>query len=493
MRVRARLTGILGFALVVGVAAFWAATPGHAACTNANTVAQGIFAPSAFVGCGNNADIRAFVWRHRQAIQRTALAGAANTAGGGTDSGARATLADGGILQDDPAGSGGVASQFDWGNSGVDGCATDANSADTDAAGCGRSGLSLPPVNFMVGSRDASNPFVALAAVASVDGNEPTSTWFLENAGAQTSGDPDPCNDAFQTLGANITCGTIPTPNEAGQVGACDATGCNLSISIAPHTVPFVDDCDIAFSKNLSTVCPRNLYAGRALYYKRGPCGLGAAPADTRSFATALPTSVTENFRAFGEDANLNGTLDAGEDANANGRLDPILIPGNLQTTTTVHIPKLTIAGPADPLGCVYLGVGLVLDGTPATTPAVGQPVVTPYVSVNPFPISLDNATPVADRIANLRASRSGGKANVSWDTGVELSISGFNLVGFKKNGSTVALNPSLISAKEGTTGGSASYSIDLTAAALKGAAKVALEVKHTNGSTDRTDPVSFE
>jgi hypothetical protein len=99
---------------------------------------------------------------------------------------------------------------------------------------------------------------------------------------------------------------------------------------------------------------------------------------------------------------------------------------------------------------------------------------------------------PAADKVVNLRASKASGKANVSWDTSAELTTVGFNLIGAKKNGGSVQMNTSLIQAKQGTTGESASYSIDLSSRDLKGSTGVYVELVKTNGAKERFGPASF-
>jgi len=138
--------------------------------------------------------------------------------------------------------------------------------------------------------------------------------------------------------------------------------------------------------------------------------------------------------------------------------------------------------------------VGLLLDNAPLATACGGAcaKVVTPVVSVNQYPLSLDTATPAADRIINLTASKAVGKVNVSWDTTAELSTAGFNLIGVKKSGGQVQINSALIPAQEGTSGAGASYSINLGPRDLKGSTAVYVELVKTSGAKELFGPASF-
>jgi hypothetical protein len=80
----------------------------------------------------------------------------------------------------------------------------------------------------------------------------------------------------------------------------------------------------------------------------------------------------------------------------------------------------------------------------------------------------------------------------VNWDTGVELTTAGFNLIGTKKGGNDVQLNSSLIAAKEGTTGKGASYSATFDANQMKGSTLVYVEIVKTDGTKQRFGPASF-
>jgi hypothetical protein len=466
------------------------AAPGFANCSVGQDYTSAQLGGGSFVNCGDLASVRAYAWRHRQGVQGTVSGGLDNnTTAGGIDSGFRSSLADTGLFSESFVVPGGVVITYNTGNAGGDGCANGTTAREPDAVSsppCGtNSSTSLPVHNFVLAGVDPSNSFHAVGAAISVDGNEAIVAWFGDQAGAPTV-DGDPCGgDAFSVNSSDISCGAIPAPAVTGLVG-CDIDGCTLNVAVGPHGIPILDDCDVAYSKTIN--CPRNLDGGRALFYKRGSCS--APPTDLRTFTyTEVPLSGAENFRPFGEDRNLNGVLDSGEDTIvANGRRDPIVLPGNLVASTPVFIPKL--AGATD---CVYLGAAVRLDPTPLTSPnANAQPVYTPLVSMSPVPISLDTATPVSDRVLDLRASKSKGNANVSWLTSAEFTISGFKLVGQRSNGSSVDLS-GLIAPKQGNTGGSASYSIDLKMGDLKGAGKVSVVVIHADGHQTTFGPVSFE
>ena len=118
--------------------------------------------------------------------------------------------------------------------------------------------------------------------------------------------------------------------------------------------------------------------------------------------------------------------------------------------------------------------------------------VLSPEVSVNPTPVFAGNATPVADLITTIHASKRQGKGTVDWETGIELTTAGFNVIGVGKNGMERKLNGSLIAAKEGTTGRGASYSATFDAGQLKGSSSVFVEIVKLDGSRERFGPADF-
>jgi hypothetical protein len=189
------------------------------------------------------------------------------------------------------------------------------------------------------------------------------------------------------------------------------------------------------------------------------------------------------------EDLNLNGVLDAGEDgANggvANGVLDQVALARGV--ATPVFIPR--IGGAID---CIYLGAAFRVDPNAVNLFSVQhEPVISQYVSMNSRPVAA-GATPVADRVVNVKVAKKFGKMDISWDTSAEFTTVGFNLIGTKRNGRDVQLNAQLIPAKNGTTGDGASYSVSVSAGALKGSTAVYVEIVKTNGAKERFGPASF-
>jgi len=481
---RMRASRILGLALAVAVVGLFATTPGQANCLGGGSLFQG-FAGHSFVNCGDQV-AWGFAWQHHRAVQRL-VSGTTTSGPAGVDSGALSTVVDTMIA---PFGAepGAYTATYDWGFAGPDGCITTVLEPDTSCS----TGLTntLPVMDFTIGGRNAAAPRIGLAAVISVDGNEVFQAWVADQAGVDCSTNVTPgpcgldgCEDATNNSDLDIVCGSLPTPGIVGPT-TCDAGGCNLTVSVAAHNVPVLDDCAVAASKAIN--CPRNLYVGRALMVKRASCT--APPADNRTFimtsdlaGATFPGTVVANFVPYSpQDTNLNGVIDGTEV----GPAVPVVLTGNSLATTPVRITK--IVGATD---CAYLAVALKVDGTLV---APGESVYTPVASVNGIPISLDQATPVSDRVYNMLATKSSGKASVAWDTTAEFSTAGFNLIGEKKNGGTVQLNSSLIQAKKGTTGEGASYDVSLGGGDLKGATAVYVELVKTNGAKERFGPVRF-
>jgi hypothetical protein len=476
-------------ALAAASVSLLATSQGLANCANGGALFQGFSATGGFfTGCGTG-NAYAYFWEHHFGVQRVVFAVGQLTTGTstpGNDSGAVATVADG-ALQPGGNGPGDYTADYDWGNFGPDGCLTNNLEADASCQFPG-SVVSLPVNDIVIAGFDTGNPLHAKAAALSVDANETDQFWIYDQAGA-TSVDGNPCGaDASQFDDVPPACGAIPVP-AIQSLGSCDSTGCNLNLSVPAHALTIRDDCAVANSKAID--CPRNMYVGRQIFIKRAPCNATTAANigtfDTRTYVfDSAAQTVARGFVPYApQDTNLNGVVDGAEV----GPLTPVILAGNSVASTSVHIPK--IAGATD---CAYLGVAVVLDSAPNTTACGGpcESVVTPLVSVNGTPISLDTATPAADKVLNLSASKANGKANVSWDTSAELSTAGFNLIGTKKNGGSVQLNSSLIQAKQGTTGGSASYSIDLSSGDLKGSTAVYVELVKTNGAKERFGPASF-
>ena len=172
--------------------------------------------------------------------------------------------------------------------------------------------------------------------------------------------------------------------------------------------------------------------------------------------------------------------------------MDPFIVAGVNAAVTTVKVPA--VVGASD---CIYFGIAIGLDNNhkfidPPANTIPGQMVLSPLVSVNPNPVRSGSGTPVADLVTTISASKSQGKGTVNWDTGIEMTTAGFNVIGAKKGGNEVKLNGSLIAAKEGTTGKGASYTVTFDAGQLKGSTLVYVEIVKTDGSKERFGPASF-
>ncbi len=492
---------ILRFAFAIASAGLLAAPPVLANCGGGIGIFFGFSSTGGWwASCGDDVNnVRAFFWEQHFASQGTGGANSTSLTSAGIDSGALSGVADFLIAPYDTTGAGGAPTPgayqtglgADWGAFGPDGCPLLKQEPDPGACPVGTTTSSMPVTNWVITGRDLAAPLTAKASVISVDMDELYQIYILDQATAPAV-DGNPCGgDASSFRVTPSTCGTIPIPAILSS-GAEDSTGVNLTISVPPHSVPIEDDCNVAFSKAID--CPRNLYVGRQIFIRRAPCGAtspaNAGSFDTRTYAmdsqTTFPGTITPVFVPYApQDLNLNGIQDAGESP-----FTPVILAGNSTAVTTIHIPR--IAGATD---CAYLGVALVLDSAPDPTACGGAPcqsVVTPLVSVDRVPVSLDTATPVGDKVINLAASRAGGKASVSWDTTAEFQTAGFNLIGAKRNGGEVRLNATPIPAKEGTTGQGASYSVALSGGDLKGSAAVYVEVVKTNGTTERFGPASF-
>lgn len=481
---RMRASRILGLALVISVAGFLATTPGHANCAAPVGVYLG-FSGNGYVGsCG---DVPYFYWWGHQAGVQNVMNPNGTVAGVfGNDSGYMSTLADNWII---PEGSG-IPQSYQWyqdfNNYGGDGCPLLKTEADIS---CANGSTPTPPaVDMVVAGYDLANPLVGKAVVLSVDFSEGNGAYIFDLANAE-SVVGESCADAFNYTGP-YPCGELPVPMVTSTAG-CDAAGCTLNVTVGSHSVGFYDDCAVANSAPLN--CPRNLYVGRQLFVKRAACD-ATSPANVGTFDTrtyimtwdpyAGTGTVTSNFVPYApQDLNLNGIQDGTELAHV-----PVILTDNAAQTIPVFIPKIADGG------CAYLGVGLRIDQFPSATACGGvcKQVVTPLVSANGIPISLDSATPAADRVINLAASKATGKAIVSWDTTAELTTAGFNLIGVKKSGGQVQLNSALIPALKGTTGESASYSINLGARDLKGSIAVYVELVKISGAKELFGPASF-
>ncbi|MCI0658067.1 MAG: hypothetical protein L0170_13530 [Acidobacteria bacterium] len=454
---------------------------------------------SSFEQCGPNAV--GFGWFHGRAVQRIIgafdLANAGNQASG-HDSGFLQTLADP-LFQEGPNGgaaNGSYLADADFYNIGWDGCITN---IPENSSGCnGPSNLGV--LNFVITGVEPEAPNVARMAVLSVDFNQFFQTHILDNAGAPVV-DGDPCGgDALSFLPNPVICTPIPSPVITGASTVTGGADIQLQIGSVAG-IPIMDDCLIAEDKAIN--CPRNLYVGRVLMYKHGACTPGTASGfDRRVWVYPSPPAsgtlpVAPNWRVYSEeDGDLNGVLDPGEDGShggmVNGALDPFIIPGTDLSNISVFVPAVT--GASD---CIFFALAIGLDNNhlpvdPPGNTILGEMVISPEVSVDPSPILASSATPVADVVTTIHASKRQGKSTVDWETGIELSTVGFNVIGTKNNGDEVKLNSSLIAAKEGTTGRGARYSATFDAGQLKGSSAVFVEIVKTDGSKERFGPASF-
>jgi hypothetical protein len=492
--------------LLTGIAAF--TIPGemlYASC-GAAPIIHNLFSTTWFSNCGPAPT--AYAWAHKRGVQR--IIGSATTSGNtnaGHDSGNKQSVGDGMLLATlDGTGNpipGAYQGQTDFSNTEWDGCASNPG-LEEGALGCNLQQPDFAPVNYAIGGVDPLAPNVAKLAVLSADYNEFFGAWVLDNAGALPA-DGDPCGgDAFAANAAPVDCAPIPVPQITG-TGTCTAAGCNISIGSASVASlvggSILDDCAVAETDALN--CPRNLYQGRVILFKHGACTPATGAAFNRR-AWTYPTApasgtlvVAGNFTVFSsEDADLDGVLDPGEDGvggAVNGRLDPFLIPGTAVASTSIFVPAVPTL-----TDCIFLGMGILLDAgggsiNPPTNTIFGEPVVSPMVSVNNNPIRAGSATPVSDLVTTILATKlPQGKGKVDWSTGIEMTTSGFNVIGTKKGGGEVKLNPSLIEAQEGTTGKGATYTVTFEPGQLKGSSSVYVEIVKTNGSKERFGPASF-
>jgi len=475
---------VIGVALAMVAAGLIGTTPSFANCA-AGDVFQG-FAGGAFANCGTNP--QTFGWQHQRAVQRIVCANCTTNGIAGVDSGGQSGLADA-IISDD--GTGRYTANYSWGNFGPDGCILIASEPTVSA--CTGTATTPGVNNFVIAGQDTTFPNLARAAVLSVDLNEPFQFWVLDQAGA-ASVDGDPCvGDASSFIVGDVECGVIPYPAIALSAGAPGGSTLTFHVDPLADTFPILTDCEVAHDKATNCLGPaddkRNLLVGRQLLFRRDSCT--ATPADRRSYnIPPSPTSGTLNATRVWtpyapQDLNLNGVQDGAEVA-----FVPVTFAGRDELSDTLPDSKDVFvpfqSGASD---CVYFAIALQLD---VNVIAPGERVLSPLVSINPIPVSADQATPVSDRVVNLVASKSAGKASVSWDTTAEFATSGFNLIGTKKNGGSVQLNSTLIAAKKGTTGEGASYTVSLSSGSLKGSTAVYVEVVKTNGAKERFGPASF-
>lgn len=455
---------------------------------------------SSLESCGPNA--AAFFWAHGRGVQRVvasdANAGRASIAG--HDSGINQLLADA-MMVDGPGGasSGSYFGVTDWANGGTDGCIL--NLRDTAQTICGFPDFTVH--DYAISGIDPAQPNVARLAVLSVDFNHFFAGYVLDNAGAAAV-DGDPCNgDAFSFIPGPVSCAPIPVPEILATAPAVNGTSVTLGLGDVSG-IPILDDCAVAASKAVN--CPRNLYAGRALMFRRGACDGSASDAFDRRVYLYPPTppppltfqTVAPNWIVFSrEDANLNGLLDAGEDGSnggvADGALDPFVVAGTAATSASTTVPA--IAGAAD---CLYFGLTLALDANhffvdpPANTIA-GETVLAPMVSVNPTPVSLAPDTSPTDQVISIVATRLGSMMVVEWETEREFSTAGFDVIGAKKGGGgEVVLNRTVIPAQQGTTGGGASYSFQVDRSRLKGSALLFVDLIKLDGTRVRFGPAAL-
>ncbi len=497
----ARHPAWLLFFLSLGIVslAAWPA-PALANCTSA-PVFHGF--TSSFESCGPNA--AAFVWAHGRGVQRIVASDANRSQASiaGHDSGINQLLSQG-MMIDGPNGAtnGSYFGDTDWANGGYDGCVLNASLVDSSQIGC--SGFpDFGVSDYAIAGVDPSQPNVARVAVLSVDFSPFFGGFVLDHAGAPAV-DGDPCGgDAFSGFPGPVNCAPIPVPQILTSNPTAGGTLVGLGIGDVSG-VAILDDCAIAESKTIN--CPRNLYAGRMLMFKRGACDGSASDAfDRRVFIYPLtppppPTfqAIAPNWNVFSrEDGNLNGLLDAGEDGSnggvVDGALDPFIVPGQAATTVMATVPA--IAGAAD---CLYFGLTLALDANhlfvDSLTDAIrGETVLAPMVSVNATPVSLTPDTAPRDQVISITTSRSGSQILVEWETDREFATLGFNVVAAKKNGGGgTVLNRALIPAQAGTTGGGGSYSFGFDRSRLKGSALLFIELIKLDGTKARFGPATL-
>jgi hypothetical protein len=448
-----------------------------------------------FTNCGPAPT--SFIWYHGRGIQ--GVIGAENAANQGNtpsghDSANRSGIADGTFS--DFGAPGEWYGGGDFGNQGWDGCIQNFQEGTSTCNG----GPDFPPLDYVLAGVDPAQPNIARMAAVSVDWNEVLTGWVLDNAGAPNMAGTFCDEDALSGNPAMLSCNPIPFPAITGSGPATGGVNINLGIG-STAGILVLDDCAIA--ETASVNCPRNLYAGRVVVYRHGGCtaAQSAGLSRTSYVYPASPATgtlaVTDRWIVYSvEDGNLNGILEAGEDGTNGGTvnavLDPFIVAGTNSVTSSIRVP--TVPGASD---CIFLGLAIGLDNNklsvnPPTNTIFGELVLSPMVSVNPNPIRSGTGTPVADLVTTIRASKSQGKGTVDWETGVEMTTAGFNVIGTKKNGGETKLNTSLIAAKEGTTGKGATYTVTFDAGQLKGSSAVFVEIVKTDGSKERFGPASF-
>jgi hypothetical protein len=485
--VRIVLVAVLGLATAVGAA--------RASCLSL-PIQHGLVSTS-FEQCGANA--AAFVWFHGRGVQRIISDGgfySGNTPAG-HDSGRNQTLADYVMLEGlNGAANGSYYGQTDYANPYWDGCILN---IPENPLGCGR-GQDYGVLDYVISGVDPLSPNVARIALLSVDFNEFFQFYALDNAGAPAV-DGDACvGDPFSFLLVPVNCAPIPAPTLVSSSG--DDLGVNVTLGLGDTSgLPILDDCAIAETR--STNCPRNLYAGRVLVYKRGTCAVGEVSTFDRRVYLYPPapafgtTAVDANWRMLSpEDQNYNEVLDAGEDGSngglVNGQLDRILASGTSPTTLSFRVSRVH-----DSLNCLYFGMAIGLDANhlnidPPPSTLFGEMVLSPMVSVNPAPVMIGAEAPTPDFITDLTATKTSGGVKVQWITPSENATAGFDVLGLKKNGRENLLNSTLIPAKEGTTGRGALYSVTFDSGQLKGCKSIAVELVGTDESRTRFGPVGF-
>jgi len=482
------------FVAVLGlVAAFGTA---RANCASAPIV-HGVV--SSFEQCGANA--AAFVWFHGRAVQRVIAAQTFISTGNtqaGHDSGRRQTLSDS-VLTEGPNGAanGSYFGNTDFGNSGFDGCILN---IPENPLGCTAGGTDFGVLDYVISGIDPLAPNVARVAVLSVDFNESFQLHILDNAGAPAV-DGDACGgDAFSFLQVPVNCAPIPAPTLISSTG--DDLGVNVTLGFGDASgISILDDCAVAETRSIN--CPRNLYAGRVLVYKRGTCDPGEVSTFDRRVYLYPPspptgfTTVDANWRMFSpEDQNYNDVLDPGEDGSnggmVNGQLDRILASGTSPTTVSFRASRVL-----DGLNCLYFGMAIGLDANhlsidPPASTLFGELVLSPTVSINPEPIGIVGGVSPSDIITQLTALKVSGGVKVGWVTSNERMTLGFDVFCLKKGGRELHLSPTLIPAQEGTTGNGASYSVNFDSGQLKGCSLIAVELVKSDGSRTRYGPVGF-
>jgi hypothetical protein len=394
----------------------------------------------------------------------------------------------------------------------------------------------LVPTDFVVGGQANDTSGRATQSTAyfgSVDLNECKQSYAVEDSGAP-AGTGGPCTDGTQCLqiAPQQNCAPVPRPAISSFTAGPGGNQTTLNLSFPAQSVPYTDDCANAASKNIN--CPRQLSGGRALVMRRGLCTqpprndtsvwlatfarnnvnswhpYNATDLDYNGFPDATPT-VPSTANIIAQNAGTTSiviTASSGRCYAPNtcqapatnvgaaciSNNDCIGGPcggGALSATTCTADTGCTVGAFTRCAACLYLGLVAVGDVAPQ---AGKTPMLAPYVSINTNPISLAGTapTPATDRVMDLVASKTGGKATVSWDTSSELNTAGFKVMGQRKTGEQFQIGPSFVEATGKTDGQPHHYSVDLNGGDLKGATKIYIVVVHPTGADETFGPANL-